>query len=50
MSDQTRELVKSILLEFDWHDYGLADVEDTGTDEWASDLALVIAEAIEKTS
>lgn len=45
-----RELIKSILLEFDWHDYGLDEVELAQSDEWAAALAAVIAEALEKTS
>jgi len=39
-----RGLIRELLLDFDWHNYGLNDVSDAQSDEWADALAKKIQE------
>lgn len=46
MSEQGADPVVAAILEFSWDNYGLDEVSDTRSDDWAHDLAKAIRTAL----
>lgn len=46
MNEQAIELIKEVLVEFDWHNYRLDEVEQAESHDWADELATEIVQNV----